>query len=127
MSQSKWLVRLLERHEIRRPLGSVLGSLLFNIFIDIFLLLNETDICNYAEDMTMYCSHIQLQEVTLRLGNDTIKLSNWFAENFMKLNEEKCHLLVLGENNIEISINIGTSVIKESKEEKLLDLKQKCT
>ena len=103
------------------PQGSVLGPLLFNIFInDIFLLLNETEICNYADDTTIYCSHKELQEVTLRLENDTVKLSNWFAENFMKLNEEKCHLLVFGEKDTEISINVGPSVIKESKEEKLL-------
>ena len=38
----------------------------------------------------------------------------------MKLNEEKCRLLIFGEKDIEISINIGTSMIKESKEEKLL-------
>ena len=50
------------------PQGSVLGPLLFNIFInDIFLLLNETQICNYADDTTIYCSHMELQEVTLRL------------------------------------------------------------
>ena len=38
----------------------------------------------------------------------------------MKLNEEKCHLLVFGEKDTETSINVGPSVIKESKEEKLL-------
>ena len=98
--------------------------LFLNIFLklyrDIFLLLNETEICNYADDTTIYCSHKELQEVILRLENDTVKLSNWFAENFMKLNEEKCHLLVFGEKDTEISINVGPSVIKESKEEKLL-------
>ena len=76
-------------------------------------------ICNYADDTTIYCSHKELQEVTLRLENDTVKLSSWFAENVMKLIEEKCHLLVFGEKDIEISINIGTSVIKDSKEEKI--------
>ena len=103
------------------PQGFVLGPLLFNIFInDIFLLLNETEICNYADDTSIYCSHIELQEVTLRLDNHTAKLSNWFAEKFMKLNEEKCHLLIFCEEDIEISINLSTSVIKERKEEKLL-------
>ena len=103
------------------PQGSVLGPLLFNIFInDIFLLLNETEICNYADDAAIYCSHKELQEVTLRLEKDTVKLIKWFAENFMKLNEEKCHLLVFGEKDIEISINIATSVIIERKEDKLL-------
>ena len=63
------------------PQGSFLGSLLFNIFInDIFLLWNETEICNYADDTTIYCSHKELQEVTLRLENDTVKLSNWFLQ-----------------------------------------------
>ena len=82
------------------PQGSVLGPLLFNIFInDIALLLNETEICNYADDTTIYCSHMELQKVTLRLANDTVELSNWFAGNFMKLNEEKCHLLVFDEKD----------------------------
>ena len=63
---------------------------LFNLFInDTFFLLNETEVCNYADDTALYCSHQELKEVTIRLENDTAKLSNWFAGNFMKLNEEK--------------------------------------
>ena len=38
----------------------------------------------------------------------------------MKLNEEKRHLLVFGEKDTKVSINVGSSVIKESNEEKLL-------
>ena len=38
----------------------------------------------------------------------------------MKLNKEKCHLLVFGEKDRQISIIIGPSVIKESNEETLL-------
>ena len=83
-------------------------------------MLNETEICNYADDATIYCSHQELQEVTIRLENDTARLSTWFAGNFMKLNEEKCHLLVFGEKDTKVSIKAGSSVSKESDEEKLL-------
>ena len=83
-------------------------------------MLNETEICNYADDTTIYCSHQELQEVTTRLENDTAKLSTWFAGNFMKLNVEKCHLLVFGEKDTKVSLKAGSSVIKESNEEKLL-------
>ena len=38
----------------------------------------------------------------------------------MKLNTEKCHLLLFGKNRDKLSLTIGDEVITESKEEKLL-------
>ena len=38
----------------------------------------------------------------------------------MKLNEDKCHLMIFGDKSNDIFLNIGGVRIKESKEEKLL-------
>ena len=47
-------------------------------------------------------------------------LSKWCPENFMKLNEGKCHLLTFGTTQSNINIKIGEVIVEESPEEKLL-------
>ena len=55
-----------------------------------------------------------------KLEKDTLLLSEWFSDNFMKLNEEKSHLLIFGAKNDGMTLNIGTSQISESESEKSL-------
>ena len=46
------------------PQGSVLGPLLLNIHInDIFLLMSRTEICNYADDTTLYSCDYEVKNV----------------------------------------------------------------
>ena len=40
----------------------------------------------------------------------------------MKLNEDKCHLMIFGGKSNEFSVKIGEATVKESKGEKLLGI-----
>ena len=59
------------------------------------------------------------QTIVSTLESDALKIAEWFPNNCMKLNEDKCHLMIFGDKSNDISLNIGSVRIKESKEEKV--------
>ena len=52
------------------PQGSILGTLLFNIFLyGLFLNMENTDIASYADDNTPYTTGNSIEEVIQKLEN----------------------------------------------------------
>ena len=102
------------------PQGSILGPLLFNIYInDIFYFVTKNDIANYADDNTLYSVENTTDSLLSSLVNDTDILVQWFTDNYLKLNADKCHLLI-SKHNKEICINVGNEVIECENSVKLL-------
>ena len=103
------------------PQGSILGPILFNIFLsDLFLVISDTDFSSYADDNTIYDSGNSTGEVISSLQESIEKLFQWFSHNQIKVNTDKCHLIVSTDEHIEIR---GESLIKNSTCEKLLGVK----
>ena len=75
--------------------------------------------CNFADDTTFHACDKDLSSFINRLEHDSLLAIEWFENNHMKLNQEKCHLLVSGHKHENIWAKIGQTKIWESRKRKL--------
>ena len=81
-------------------------------------MMDDVNIANYADDNTSFVSGDTPLTVITSLENAAEKLLKWFANNYMKANHDKCHLLM--STLTPISIKIKDYIIRNSDNEKLL-------
>jgi len=110
------------------PQGSILGPLLFNIFLnDLFFAITATEVCNFADDNTLYCGDQNLDRVLANLSYDLKNVIEWFKLNSMKANPDKFQFMVLGVNKSEpVCINIDGNLKNSSSEVVLLGVTIDC-
>jgi hypothetical protein len=96
------------------PQGSILGSLLFVIFInDLPLVLQNVYADLYADDTTLHKSTSSVSVLNVELNTDLHNVVEWYHENNMVLNTEKKTYVDWLKSNA--SSNILTLVLSEKK------------
>ena len=109
----------------RVPQGSILGPILFNIFInDLFLFINEVELANFADDNTIYTTKKNVEELIKVLEKERKSATDWFEINNMIVNTDKFQAMILSsdkkENKYDLKIN--DSIISSEKSVTLLGI-----
>ena len=105
------------------PQGSILGPILFNIFLnDLFFSDREAKLCNFADDNTLYAIATLLAEVIQKLNIEIQEILKWFKINGLVANPGKFQVMFLGRFTPISTFSIGNISVKVKNQVKLLGI-----
>ena len=95
------------------PQGSILGPLLFLLFInDLVNCSNVLNFLLFADDTNMMYSNKSLKTLVSTMNIELCNLSNWFLSNKLSLNLKKTHYILFGGRHVKEEVNIFINKIK---------------
>ena len=75
------------------PQGSILGPLLFILFVnDIPSISKLAELIMFADDTNLFFKHANISELFVNVNNELQKISKWFKLNKLSLNIKKLTL-----------------------------------
>ena len=100
---------------------SILGPFLFNNGLnDLFYIAESSNVFHFENDATFHACDKDVNSLINRLEKDSYLVIECFENSSMKLNQDKCHLLVSGFKYQNVWAKIEKTKIWESKKQKLL-------
>ena len=103
------------------PQGSLLGPLLFNIFInDLNFCVPNVSLRLYADDTTAYLSDVSPTILEFSFNKDLQALSSWFESNYLTVNSAKTQALSVGPCAYQYSLFLNNAQIEFLRSIKIL-------
>ena len=103
------------------PQGSILGPLLFILYInDLPNYVSNVNVSMYADDTAIYYSSNDVNDIVDKMNNDLVNVDKWLAKNKLSLNVDKTNFMLIGTpqklaqvHNYDFNVNInGTRLQK---------------
>ena len=106
------------------PQGSILGPILFNVFLhDLYYHIETCKLFNYADDNTLFHSSYHMNTLLAAVKRDAEVAVIWFENNGMKANPGKFQLIVSHRRlKQDVTLNICNIEIKSTACVKLLGI-----
>ena len=103
--------------------GSILGPLIFNIFInDLLFIVKRCKLSSYADDTQIFFAHNDYREVENAIKSDLELVDKWYDENGLKRNNSKYQAIVMGKFNVTLDFKCENSSIPVTKEFEMLGI-----
>ena len=107
------------------PQGSILGPILFNIFInDLCFVIKKTNLHGFADDNTLSTVSNTIEGILNLLSNDANIATDWLANNDMIANPSKFQLILPSKSKVipQVSLKVKDKTITNTNEVEILGI-----
>ena len=110
------------------PQGSLLGPLLFNMYInDLNYFVSNASLRLYADDTTEYASDVSPTVLQCVINSDLSVLLRWFGLNYLKIDAAKTQTVAIGSSLYEYEFHLNNVKVEKQDALEILVLDSKLT